>query len=619
MVTKGCDISSPVISDRQLSPGKDYTIPRELPSSLFESYQISGPTTPVPRNRDSKLGPTSPPHSLISSPVKIAQYQRKNILHNVEVSPPTSPEVEALQKRQSGFYLCDEEVSPIEEKLAAVSTHLKGSSQKMKSISVSPGKKKFTRDASSVTEAVNTESKREREGDGHTRQAIDPKWDPYSGEITSSDRGKPQSVKPRLYGASLRPGNDRTDQKNNTVVPTSLSERIRKLTTQNTTDIKEKMNETQTARKPLPDNTKSGDPPSRFLVKRPSKAGSLTPTPSPLPSPSPALAQAPAPESTQSQSAVPKSQAPHTLGSSSVSIAVDEYKESKSSPDFSRPEPTESTISGLDQRSHMSSPTPSQNQRTTDFQQKIPSTSLTGLEKGNKMPADMNRNSLLPGESRIPSITDHQLHKLPQGSHPLDPEKNDGLANLLKSDSVFPMFPQSSIKIDEDQINSSKPIEEAKPQNNNLHSLRGITPSSDHIIGKSTSPDTHIFVSSALNGSEQTSTTKIQAQIINKELPSDRIIFLQAKLDDLAYRRRKIAGSIARLKDIVPISTLFISEELVLRQRAEKKQMEILVAEEADVRREEHEVSLQLHRAWKRKDRNANFEPTSLWVRRLAT
>ena len=49
----------------------------------------------------------------------------------------------------------------------------------------------------------------------------------------------------------------------------------------------------------------------------------------------------------------------------------------------------------------------------------------------------------------------------------------------------------------------------------------------------------------------------------------------------------------------------------------EKMKIERLKTEEADVRREEHEIGLRLHRAWKRRDKEAVYEPTGLWVRRV--
>ncbi len=53
------------------------------------------------------------------------------------------------------------------------------------------------------------------------------------------------------------------------------------------------------------------------------------------------------------------------------------------------------------------------------------------------------------------------------------------------------------------------------------------------------------------------------------------------------------------------------------RQAEEKKKVEILKEDLADVVREEHDLGLRLHRAFKRRDQNAVYEPTGLWVRRV--
>jgi hypothetical protein len=53
------------------------------------------------------------------------------------------------------------------------------------------------------------------------------------------------------------------------------------------------------------------------------------------------------------------------------------------------------------------------------------------------------------------------------------------------------------------------------------------------------------------------------------------------------------------------------------RQAEEKKKVEGLREELADVVRAEHDVGLRLHRALKRRDRNDIYEPTGLWVRRV--
>jgi hypothetical protein len=53
------------------------------------------------------------------------------------------------------------------------------------------------------------------------------------------------------------------------------------------------------------------------------------------------------------------------------------------------------------------------------------------------------------------------------------------------------------------------------------------------------------------------------------------------------------------------------------RQAEEKQKVEMLKEDLDDVVREEHDIGLRLHRANKRRDQNAIYEPTGLWVRRV--
>ena len=93
----------------------------------------------------------------------------------------------------------------------------------------------------------------------------------------------------------------------------------------------------------------------------------------------------------------------------------------------------------------------------------------------------------------------------------------------------------------------------------------------------------------------------------------DRVSSLQAKLDDLHRRRRNLHTVIHELTHVVQPSS--IAYDMASRQEI-KRTVDGLNRELAEVVKEEHETGLQLHRAWKRQDRNA-YEPTGLWVRRV--
>lgn len=118
------------------------------------------------------------------------------------------------------------------------------------------------------------------------------------------------------------------------------------------------------------------------------------------------------------------------------------------------------------------------------------------------------------------------------------------------------------------------------------------------------------------------------ASSINKTLPpappetsadeaSDRVGMLNARLQGLGNRRINITRSIKQMTELMPTDSIMDSAEVVRRRDEEKRKVEALRMELAEVQREEYELALKLHRAYKRMDRDASFEPTTLWVKRV--
>lgn len=97
----------------------------------------------------------------------------------------------------------------------------------------------------------------------------------------------------------------------------------------------------------------------------------------------------------------------------------------------------------------------------------------------------------------------------------------------------------------------------------------------------------------------------------------DLIGSLQAQLDDLAHRRNNILRSIKQITELMPTDGVTVTTEIRKKRENEKMKIENLREEEADVRRQEHDLGLKLHRAYKRKDKDSSYEPTGLWVRRV--
>jgi seryl-tRNA synthetase len=113
--------------------------------------------------------------------------------------------------------------------------------------------------------------------------------------------------------------------------------------------------------------------------------------------------------------------------------------------------------------------------------------------------------------------------------------------------------------------------------------------------------------------------------VLSKNLPqspaeassNDLISSLKAQIENLQHRRNNIAKSIHQMTELMPQDRLTITNEVRRKREEEKRKVESLKEEEADIKREEHELGLKLHRAYKRRDKDAVYEPTTLWVRRV--
>jgi hypothetical protein len=97
----------------------------------------------------------------------------------------------------------------------------------------------------------------------------------------------------------------------------------------------------------------------------------------------------------------------------------------------------------------------------------------------------------------------------------------------------------------------------------------------------------------------------------------DRVGMLNAQLTALGNRRININRSIKQMTELMPTDNLLNSAQVVRKREMEKQKVETLRQELSEVQRQEYELGLKLHRAYKRLDKNAEWEPTTLWVRRV--
>ncbi|KFH41929.1 hypothetical protein ACRE_073730 [Hapsidospora chrysogenum ATCC 11550] len=97
----------------------------------------------------------------------------------------------------------------------------------------------------------------------------------------------------------------------------------------------------------------------------------------------------------------------------------------------------------------------------------------------------------------------------------------------------------------------------------------------------------------------------------------DRVVVLNAKLEALAHRRNNITRSIKQMTELMPADRLMESAEVLRKREEEKKKVENLKEELAEIQQQEYDLGLKLHRAYKRQEREAGYESGTLWVRRF--
>ncbi|KAL8993657.1 MAG: hypothetical protein Q9169_006182 [Polycauliona sp. 2 TL-2023] len=96
----------------------------------------------------------------------------------------------------------------------------------------------------------------------------------------------------------------------------------------------------------------------------------------------------------------------------------------------------------------------------------------------------------------------------------------------------------------------------------------------------------------------------------------DLVASLQAQLENLRRRKNNVNTVLHELTNVVQPSS--IAYDMAARKEV-KRTVDGLNKELAEIMKEEHETGLKLHRAWKRQDKSSMYEPTTLWVRRVTT
>ncbi|PMD48802.1 hypothetical protein L207DRAFT_522133 [Hyaloscypha variabilis F] len=612
----------------QSPPGRGRPPPRppreDMPPRQSAHLPFQEQPPPPPEHRDSKFRPTSsiysqPSPNPITTRFSRNQYtSQQSSYPEEEVSPPSSPEFDGSMKKSSQF----EPVSPIEEmpdvnKLSIGQNRppsRPGSSSKGPSSNIPVLRREKRRNQVAAAAANLVTRKGVDDGpQGRGRQAVDPRWDPYSGEITTSDKGKPQSVKPGQFTA-LRPvhretgitlGND-TSVSSGQKAHTSFGDRVRRLKSNTAAPVEkpEWQGATRTGRAALvsPVADQFNIPPLNIPPKSSKRAGSGLASP-------------------QSGSSTPVSVIRSGDGETSPASPTTEHVDptirtvltnsGQTSPHFSTspatitPDPVvvnQSQATKTLARKQVAGPTEVTQQHTKQESTDSYEQQFRDKYKYNEISFPSNNSSepyqQPPSRFSVTTYAPSEAHDSPRPS-------TDTFDR-----PPMPTPPQLYTSFSSTQQPSSI-VDRQRPKVGT--SLR------QNVSRKAIPPASPVFISMT-----QANTNK-RASNIAKTLPMtpdeaqshDLITSLQAQLDDLAHRRGNIVRSIRQMTELMPTDSLVVTDEVRRKREMEKMKIERLKTEEADVRREEHDIGLRLHRAWKRRDKEAVYEPTGLWVRRV--
>ena len=423
------------------------------------------------------------------------------------------------------------------------------------------------------------------------RKTADVRWDPYSGEITNSDKGKPQSVKPGQFttpglhnvqkSARKALGNE-SSISSAPKVQKSFGERVRnfKLNAPQPPEWKGASGRVATV-SPVADQIDIA------RIKIPRKSSKRIPSPhSASPSPVPVIrtggVRSPAPAQTEHFDPTI-----HTVLSSSGHNGA-RVLDSPIAPSEANPKANPDNIHNAQSRSHEKQDSAGTLER--NFREAFKDVKFAGQSADEayiQPPSRFSVTTYAPSEAQ--STPRHSIDTFDRPPVPPMPSP----PQMYKTNQQPPPI-----------VNRKRPKIEESPKSTTR---------------KAVAPSSPVFISltSSSTSKRDSNIAKNLPQSPAEALSQDLISTLQAQLDDLAHRRNNITKSIRQMTELMPIDGVLITDEVRRKREMEKLKVEHLREEEADIRRQEHEIGLRLHRAYKRRDQNAEFESTGLWVRRV--
>lgn len=97
---------------------------------------------------------------------------------------------------------------------------------------------------------------------------------------------------------------------------------------------------------------------------------------------------------------------------------------------------------------------------------------------------------------------------------------------------------------------------------------------------------------------------------------SDHIAVLESQIEDLRIRRSNVYRLLNDLNNAAPPNPLITDFK---RARLVEQRKRGFEDELSEIKREEHDVGLRLHRAWRKRDREMGGEGSAIWVRRVTS
>ncbi|KAI1428288.1 hypothetical protein F5Y12DRAFT_782715 [Xylaria sp. FL1777] len=637
---------------QQLSPTTYLTPPSVPPAANSRGYQ-----------RDSIHG--RPASSVYSQPspeaAVFAAHQLRNDIARpdpLEISPPSSPDIASPKE---GPYPGD--VSPIDE--------AQDTSHPAQDRPTKPGPRSnipmMRRERRKNSDALANSLRESKSRDRTTPPrpyGHDVRWDPRTGEPTTSAKGRPSQVNPQEYAHGLTTRvastSSLTQNKHSPPNPASLRDRLRPARQTSPSPQPEAAPRPQwrgasgrtAIVAPVRDNkdvAKLNIPP-----KSDKPAGRNAPMLSPVESNGSEAASSPLQIGGRNPStpAHEKGSAAILSGTSSGQLqSPDSISNSRSSP-VSSAYPTPPLSGGVirETRPLVQGPTTTASSQSRPLQ--VPSNSKAIRRKPARASTDHPEASKSSKQSQNDVASLQALPTGPTSESAQPPSRFNITTYTTSNHSTTPR-----ISADEDKVPlhtppqpstptpAPKPVPEISVLDRGRPTIPGyedsprLTPTEPvkinlespfYTISPNTKPTKALALglrpsTSVIPEGNHSTLSVASVLTLDKSLPpappeasaKDRVAELNAQLESLGNRRININAAIRKMTEMMPTDNILASDAVVRKREGEKRKVEILRTELADVERQSYELGLKLHRAYKRLDRNAEFEPTTLWVRRV--